>query len=116
MSRLARVAAALVAIEAALYTAILPLLPGLTVDLDLSKTDAGVLIAAYPAGLIAGVVAAWWLSARIGVRNATVAGTIVLGVAAAGFGVAVRTVALLARVTLSVNTVDTLPLKLADPP
>ena len=34
----------------------------------------------------------------------------------AGFGVAVRAVALLARVTLSVNTVDTLPLKLADPP
>src|SRR5215217_245722 len=58
------------------YAAITPLLPELRDEFDLSKTAAGILAAAYPAGTFAGALPGGWMAARVGVRP-----TVLLGLA-----------------------------------
>ena len=50
MRRLLALASAIVFIDAMFFAAIVPLLPAFVEEFDLTKTGAGILAAAYPAG------------------------------------------------------------------
>jgi MFS family permease len=67
-------ACAVVFVDTVFYAAITPLLPGYVEDLGLSRAQAGVLAAAYPAGTFLAAVPAGWLAGRAGTRATTLAG------------------------------------------
>jgi MFS family permease len=66
--RLLLLASAIVFTDTVFYAAIVPLLPTYAADFDLSKTGAGILAAAYPAGTLIAALPGGWLASRIGVR------------------------------------------------
>jgi MFS family permease len=66
--RLLLLASAIVFTDTVFYAAIVPLLPTYAADFDLSKTGAGILAAAYPAGTFLAALPGGWLASRIGVR------------------------------------------------
>ena len=68
MRRLFWLVAAVVLVDTMFFAAVVPLLPEYSDELDLSKTGAGVLTAAYPAGTFAGALPAGWLATRWGVK------------------------------------------------
>jgi predicted MFS family arabinose efflux permease len=69
-------ACAIVFVDTTFYAAITPLLPHFEDEFDLSKSSAGMLSAAYPAGTLAGAIPGGYLAARAGVRA-----TVLLGLA-----------------------------------
>jgi len=79
MRRLFLLVAAVILVDTMFYSAITPLLPTYAEDLDLSKTAAGMLSAAYPAGTLLGTIPAAWVAARVGVKPTVMLG---LGLAA----------------------------------
>ena len=78
MRRLLALASAIVFIDAMFFAAIVPLLPAFVEEFDLSKTGAGILAAAYPAGTLLGSLPGGWLAARLGVRATVVVGLALL--------------------------------------
>lgn len=88
MRRLFLLISAVVFIDTAFYAAISPLLPRYAEELDLSKTAAGVLTAAYAAGTLAGSVPAGWLASRFGVKFTLLLGLGILSVTSLVFGLA----------------------------
>src|SRR3954463_3760893 len=74
MRRLLLLASTVVLVDTSFYAAITPLLPDLTEQYGLSKTGAGVLAAAYPAGTFAGGLPGGWLAARWGVKPTVLTG------------------------------------------
>jgi MFS family permease len=94
MRRLVALTAAVFVAEAALYSAITPLLAHYAETIGISKVAAGVLNATYAAGLIPGSLLAGWLSGRIGVRALTIGGVVAFAATAAAFGAVDRLVAL----------------------
>jgi MFS family permease len=76
MRRLFLLVSAVVLVDTMFFAAVAPLLPHYSHELDLSKTAAGVLTAAYPAGTFAGALPGGWLAARWGVKP-----TLLLGLA-----------------------------------
>jgi predicted MFS family arabinose efflux permease len=72
--------------EAALYSAVSPVLPHYAHTLHASKAAIGVLAAAYPAGLIPGAFLGFWVATRGGVRRTTVVGLSGFGLAVIAFG------------------------------
>jgi MFS family permease len=80
--------AAVVLVDTMFYAAVAPLLPHYSDELDLSKTAAGVLTAAYPAGSFAGALPAGWLAARWGVKPTLLTGLALLAVSSLAFGFA----------------------------
>ena len=88
MRRLFWLVAAVVLVDTMFYAAVSPLLPRYADDFDLSKTGAGLLAAAYPAGTFAGAVPAGWLSARWGVKPTLLLGLALLGVSSLAFAFA----------------------------
>jgi MFS family permease len=80
--------AAVVLVDTMFFAAVAPLLPHYSDELDLSKTAAGVLTAAYPAGTFAGSLPGGWLAARWGVKPTLICGVALLGVTSLVFGFA----------------------------
>ena len=88
MRRLLLLASAVVFVDTAFYAAITPLLPTYSEDLGLSKTAAGILAAAYPAGTFLGALPGGWLAARAGVRPTTLLGLAIMSGASLAFAFA----------------------------
>jgi MFS family permease len=86
--RLFPLVAAVVLVDTMFFAAVAPLLPHYSDELDLSKTAAGVLTAAYPAGTFAGSIPGGWLAARWGVKPTLLCGLAMLGVTSFVFGFA----------------------------
>jgi MFS family permease len=77
-----------VLVDTMFFAAVAPLLPHFSDELDLSKTAAGVLTAAYPAGTFAGALPGGWLAARWGVKPTLLLGLALLGLTSLGFAFA----------------------------
>jgi MFS family permease len=70
------------------FSAIAPLLPDYVAELSLSKAQAGLLSAAYPAGTLLASLPAGLLAARLGPRATVISGLLLLGCASVAFGFA----------------------------
>jgi MFS family permease len=92
--RLLLLASAVVFVDTAFYAAITPLLPHYVDELDISKSAAGVLAAAYPAGTFLGALPGGWLAARAGVRPTTLLGLTIMGVSSIAFAFGTNVVVL----------------------
>ncbi len=88
MRRLFLLVAAVVLVDTMFFAAVAPLLPYYSDELDLSKTAAGVLTAAYPAGTFAGALPGGWLAARWGVKPTLLTGLALLGLTSLAFAFA----------------------------
>jgi MFS family permease len=84
--RLVRIAALALALEAALYSAVAPLLPHYRDELGLSKTAAGMLTASYTGGMVLGSLLGALGSSRLGPKRTAVLGLVVLAAASVAFG------------------------------
>ena len=88
MRRLFWLVAAVVLVDTMFFAAVAPLLPHYSDELDLSKTGAGVLTAAYPAGTFVGALPAGWLAIRWGVKPTLMLGLSMLGLSSLAFAFA----------------------------
>ncbi len=88
MRRLFWLVAAVVLVDTMFFAAVAPLLPHYSDELDLSKTGAGVLTAAYPAGTFVGAIPSGWLATRWGVKPTLLLGLLMLGVTSLAFAFA----------------------------
>ena len=88
MRRLFLLVAAVVLVDTSFFAAVSPLLPQYADEFGLSKTGAGVLTAAYPAGTFAAAVPSGWLAARWGVKPTLLLGLGLLGVTSLVFAFA----------------------------
>jgi MFS family permease len=88
MRRLFWLVAAVVLVDTMFFAAVAPLLPHYSDELDLSKTGAGVLTAAYPAGTFVGALPGGWLATRWGVKPTLLVGLAMLGVTSLVFAFA----------------------------
>jgi MFS family permease len=94
MRRLFWLVAAVVLVDTMFFAAVAPLLPHYSDELDLSKTGAGFLTAAYPAGTFVGALPSGWLATRWGVKPTLLLGLAMLGTASLGFAFAGNVVVL----------------------
>lgn len=88
MRRLFLLVSAVVLVDTMFYAAIAPLLPTYQDDLDLSKTAAGVLSASYAAGTLLAALPAGWLAGRIGAKRTMLLGLGMLAASSVAFSVA----------------------------
>ncbi|HET9115927.1 MAG TPA: MFS transporter [Gaiellaceae bacterium] len=88
MRRLLLLVCTIVAVDTLLYAALTPLLPHFADTLHLSKTGAGVLVAAYAAGALVGGIPGGAASARLGARRAVLIGLTLMGLSSLGFAFA----------------------------
>jgi MFS family permease len=88
MRRLFWLVAAVVLVDTMFFAAVAPLLPHYSDELDLTKTGAGILTAAYPAGTFVGALPAGWLAIRWGVKPTLLAGLALLGFSSLAFAFA----------------------------
>jgi MFS family permease len=88
MRRLFWLVAAVVLVDTMFFAAVAPLLPHYSDELDLSKTGAGVLTAAYPAGTFIGAIPSGWLATRWGVKPTLLLGLLMLGITSLAFAFA----------------------------
>ncbi|HEX4011136.1 MAG TPA: MFS transporter [Solirubrobacteraceae bacterium] len=77
---------ALLLFEAAMYSAVTPVLPHYAHELHAAKPAVGVLAASYPAGIIPGSLLGAWVATRAGVRRTTLIGLLLFAVSIAAFG------------------------------
>lgn len=68
------------------FTAVTPLLPHYVASLHLTKSGAGVLVAAYPFGTLVGAIPGGMFASRLGVRAAVVTGLVLMSAATLVFG------------------------------
>ena len=85
MRRLLLLASAVVFVDTAFYAAITPLLPHYVETLHISKSSAGLLSAAYPAGTFVGSLPGGYLAAKVGVRPTTVLGLGIMSASSVAF-------------------------------
>jgi MFS family permease len=86
--RLVILVSAIVLLDVAFFAAVAPLLPHYVDEFDLSKTGAGILTGAYAAGNLVAAIPAGWLAGRWGVKPTTLAGLAGLAVSSLVFGFA----------------------------
>lgn len=86
--RLLALLSAIIFIDGLFYSALSPLLPGFQDDLGLSESQAGVLVAMYPVGMMLAAFPVAGLLARIGVKTTTIAGLVVVAVTLVVFALA----------------------------
>ena len=86
--RLVLLVSAIVLLDVAFFAAVAPLLPHYVDEFDLSKTSAGILTAAYAAGNLVAAIPAGWLAGRWGVKPTTLAGLVGLAASSLVFGFA----------------------------
>ena len=86
--RLVLLVSAIVLLDVAFFAAVAPLLPHYVDEFDLSKTSAGILTGAYAAGNLVAAIPAGWLAGRWGVKPTTLAGLAGLAVSSLVFGFA----------------------------
>ncbi len=85
MRRLLVLAAAIVFVDTMFFAAVVPLLPGLSDQFDLSKTEAGVLSGTYAAGTLIAALPGGMLAARVGPRRTVLTGLTVMSLTGVGF-------------------------------
>lgn len=88
MRRLLLLVCVVIFVETMLYSALVPLLPHYKDEFGLSKSAAGLLVAAYAAGALAAALPGGIAAARYGPRRAMLIGIALMGVASLGFGFA----------------------------
>ena len=80
------IAGAIVFVDTAFYSAVVPLLPALTRELHLTKASAGVLTAGYAVGTLAGSIPGGILAERAGPRVTLYVGLALMGGSSLAFG------------------------------
>ena len=88
MRRLLGLVCAIVLVDTMLYAALVPLLPGYADEYELSKTGAGLLVAAYAAGVLLGGLPGGLAAARWGPKRAALVGLALVATASLGFALA----------------------------
>ena len=88
MRRLLLLVCSIVLVDAMLFTALAPLVPGYAEEFGLGKTGAGVLVGAFGAGALFGGVPGGLAAARFGPKRAVVLGLLVLALASFAFALA----------------------------
>lgn len=88
MRRLLVLVSAIIFVDAMLFTALTPLIPGYADEFDLSKAGAGVLVGSFGAGALLGGVPGGLAAARFGPKRAVVGGLVLLAVASVAFALA----------------------------
>jgi len=86
--RLLVLACAIVFVDTTFYAAVTPLLPHFRDEFGLSKSAAGVLAGAYPAGTFVGAIPGGYLAAKLGVRATVLLGLLLMIVASVAFAFA----------------------------
>jgi MFS family permease len=86
--RLLLLVSTIVFADTVLYAALTPLLPEFADRFELSKTGAGLLVAAYAAGALAGGIPGGLTASRFGPRRAVLGGLVLVAAASVGFAVA----------------------------
>ena len=86
--RLLALVSSIIFVDALLFTALTPLVPGYAEEFDLSKTGAGLLVGAYGAGALFGGIPGGLAAARFGPKRAVVGGLILLALACLAFAAA----------------------------
>lgn len=85
MRRLLALVSAIIFVDALLFTALTPLVPGYVDEFGLSKTGAGLLVGAYGAGALFGGIPGGLAAARFGPKRAVVGALLLLAVASFAF-------------------------------
>jgi MFS family permease len=86
--RLLFLTGAVVFVDTLFFAALTPLLPHFAQSLDLGKTGAGVLSAAYPAGAFLGAIPSALVAGRVGVKPTAVIGLTLIAACTILFGIA----------------------------
>jgi MFS family permease len=77
---------ALVLFESIMYSVVTPVLPHYAHSLGASKSSIGLLVAAYPAGMLPGALLGGWIATRFGVRRTTLVGLLLFSASSIAFG------------------------------
>jgi MFS family permease len=94
MGRVVAVTGSIVFLDAMLFGAIIPLLPGFADEYDLTKLEVGLLLGSYGGGALLGGIPGGLMVGRIGPKRGVLAGLTVLALASLGFALAGGPVAL----------------------
>jgi MFS family permease len=86
--RLLVLTSTIVAVDAMLFTALSPLVPGYATEFGLSKSGAGLLVGAFGAGALLGGVGSSVASTRYGPKRIVIAGLVILSAASFAFAFA----------------------------
>ncbi|MGH3474311.1 MAG: MFS transporter [Aeromicrobium sp.] len=85
MRRLLFLATAVVFVDTMFFAAVVPLLPGLSEEFDLSKSEAGILSGSYAAGTLVAALPGGMLAARVGPRRTVLVGLSLMSITGIGF-------------------------------
>ena len=85
MRRLLFLAAAVVFVDTMFFAAVVPLLPGLSAEFGLSKSEAGILSGSYAAGTLIAALPGGLLAARVGPRRTVLVGLSLMSITGIGF-------------------------------